>query len=98
MKKSRKGMELSMNTIIVAVILLIVLIVLIIMFTSKMRNVNRSLNSTESQYAQNKCKVIGTGRQCVVSKDSCEERGGFIYDKPQGGWSDCPLGQECCSG
>lgn len=98
MPKNKKGTELSMNIIIVAVVLLIVMIVLIMIFTGKMSSIRKSMNKTESQYSQDKCKVPGSGRACVISEDSCDERGGFVYESPDGGkWSDCRWGQVCCS-
>lgn len=95
--KNKKGMELSLNIIIIAVILFIVMIVMIAIFTGKIGQVRTSLNKTESQYGQDKCKVPGTDRSCAMNEDSCRSKGGFIYPKPSGGWSDCILGQECCS-
>lgn len=96
--KNKKAMEMSMNTVIIAVILLIVMIVLIMIFTGKMGSLRKSMNKTESEYSAEKCEVPGTGRVCVISEDACENRGGFVYQKPAGGkWGDCMWGQECCS-
>lgn len=96
-KKNRKGMEMSMNLIIMAVILLIVLIVLILLFTGKMGYLRKTTNDTGAQFDPNRCKVPGTGRVCVISEESCAERGGFSYPDPvEGRWSDC-YGQVCCS-
>ncbi|PIN86113.1 hypothetical protein COV19_06470 [Candidatus Woesearchaeota archaeon CG10_big_fil_rev_8_21_14_0_10_44_13] len=94
----KKGMELSLNVIIVAIVLFIVMIILVALFTGKMGGIRKSLNKTESQYSQDKCQIPGTDRVCVITQSSCENRGGFVYEAPQGGkWSDCYLGQICCS-
>lgn len=98
MVKNKKGTELSLNIVIVAVILFIVMIVLIALFTGKIGQIRKSMNKTESQYSEDKCKVPGTDGYCTISKDKCENMGGYIRQKPEGGWSDCILGQECCSG
>lgn len=96
--KGRKGVELTMNLIIIAVILLVVMIVMIAIFTGKMGGIRKSLNTTESQYSQERCEVPGTDRTCITTESACEGRGGFVYQKPSGGkWSDCMWGQVCCS-
>lgn len=99
MAGDKKGTELSLNVIIIAVILFVVMIVLIAIFTGKMGGIRKSMNKTESQYGEDKCKMPGTDRICVMTEKACvEERGGFVYQKPASGkWSDCLWGQACCS-
>ncbi|MFO8016842.1 MAG: hypothetical protein R6U32_07105 [Candidatus Woesearchaeota archaeon] len=94
----KKGMELSMNTIIIAAIGLMVLVVLVMIFTGKMSDIRQSTNKTESQFSQERCEVPGTGRECMISEDACKKKGGFVYSEPEGGWSDCSSIEVCCSG
>jgi len=92
----KKGMELSINIIVIAAIALIVMFVMIYIFIGKMADTRQDLNKTQSQYGPNTCNVPGSGRSCSGEK-ACLAAGGFIYPKPQGGWKDCYWVADCCS-
>ena len=66
--KTRKAMELSMNTIIVAAIALIVLVVLVIIFTGHTGKFTRGLNDCGSRGGQME--------ECTSTNTDCVEKGG----------------------
>ena len=66
----KKGAELSLNVIIVAVILLIVLVVLVIIFSGKLGLFTKSSEETSAPFKPTVCDVPGTGRYC---SDQCFE-------------------------
>lgn len=87
----KKGISLSMNTIIIAALALIVLVVLLLIFTGQVGKTRTGLNQTTSQYSGEQCKIPGTGRTCRFEA-KCEEINGVNY-----GQLDCSFGQICCS-
>ncbi|MCX8147067.1 MAG: hypothetical protein N3D84_01220 [Candidatus Woesearchaeota archaeon] len=90
--KSKKSLELSMNTIIIAVIALIVLVVVILIFTGQIGKAKGGLNKTQTTYSEDTCKIPGTSNECRTEAQ-CAERGGVNYGKK----NDCFFGQICCS-
>ena len=93
--KSKKGMDMSINLIIVAALALIILIVLILIFTGQIGKTRFALNKTGSTYSGDKCEIPGTARTCRGSEAICSDRGGISY-----GTLDCTLikgGLTCCS-
>jgi len=47
--KSKKGVEMSMNTIIIAALALVILVVLIILLTKQTGNVDQTINSCDGR-------------------------------------------------
>ena len=92
--KSKKGIELTMNTIIIAVIVLIVLVVLILLLTGQTGKTRIGLNKTQVAYTEN-CEIPGTGRVCRFPY-KCDDIGGISYGEE---FADCKRipGQICCS-
>jgi len=84
-------MELTMNTIIVAVIALVVLIVLILIFTGKIRLSSEGAQGAVKEYTGEKCEIPGTGRVCRPRGD-CQNMGGI-----DNGQLSCVAGMTCCS-
>ena len=70
MMKNKKGVELALNTIIVAVLVLIVLVILVFIFVNKSREFVTGISSCESRHSGN--------YQCVEDADSCTNLGGRI--------------------
>ncbi len=64
-RKAKKGIEISLNTIIIAAIAIIVLIVLSIIFTSNIKKTNDSLSD-----------CAGKGGYVCDSKETCMSNGG----------------------
>jgi len=90
--RSKKGIELSMNVIIIAVMALIVLVVVLLIMTGQLGKTRISLNKTSATYSGEQCEIPGTSRTCrPITK--CQETGGISYGK-----LNC-LGVEvtCCS-
>lgn len=79
---SKKGVEMSLNVIVVAALVLITLVVLTIAFTTKFGEFNKQVDD---------CKAKG-GKE--MTKEDCEEQDGLvtfrIYD------DDDPTGEYCC--
>lgn len=88
--KSKKGAEITLNTIIIATIAIIVLIILIGIFTGKIRLFGEGL-STAEQSAQKKICTNQNG-YCSNECDLSEK----VLKAPAGGWTDCPT-QKCCT-
>jgi len=47
--KSKKGMDMSLQTVVVAALVLLILVVLILVFTGQIGNFNKSLNACEEK-------------------------------------------------
>jgi hypothetical protein len=67
---SRKAVELSLNTVIVAAIVLLVLIVLILIFTGQMGKYTRGLNDCAKKGAT-------PGSECRQNSQACIDDGGI---------------------
>jgi len=87
---SRRGMELTMNTVIIAVIALIVLVVLALIFTGRIRTSSEATEKVVKEYTGERCSVPGTSRACRPQTD-CLSIGGL-----DNGRLDCMIGI-CCS-
>ncbi|MBI4150110.1 hypothetical protein HY488_01770 [Candidatus Woesearchaeota archaeon] len=90
MMKTKRGMELTMNTIVIAVIALIILIVLVLIFTGRIRITGEETEKVVQPYTGEKCSIPGTGRTCRFQNE-CESMGGL-----NNGQLDCTVGI-CCS-
>ncbi len=88
--KTKRGVELSMNAIIVGVMALIVLVVLAFVFTGKIRAASEATQNAVREYQGEKCSIPGTARACR-SVGVCKSIGGLDYGK-----LDCAVGI-CCS-
>lgn len=88
--KTKKGMELTMNTIVIAVIALIVLVVLVLIFTGRIRTTATTTQDVARTYEGEKCVIPGTQRACRTEND-CRSIGGL-----SNGILDCTQGI-CCS-
>ena len=86
----KKGMEMSINLIVIAALALFILIVLILIFTGNFGKFRWSLNKSQSTYSGDLCKTPGTMRQCRT-ETGCDLIGGINYGK-----LDCDL-PVCCS-
>ncbi len=71
--KSKKGVELTMSTIIIAVLVIVVLIVLILIFTGSVRNffIGTSDCKAKSGTCANECAIDETNM--FSGNPSCEE-------------------------
>jgi hypothetical protein len=78
----KRGVELSMNVIIIAAIALIVLVVLVILVTRGGINVQTGTGCTS---AGGQCQDIGEGESCQS-----------LYNLQSLGTKDCSDGQLCC--
>lgn len=83
-------MELTMNTIIIAVIALIVLVVLVFIFTGRIRTTSTATQDVVETYEGERCGIPGTQRVCRAEND-CRSIGGL-----SNGVLDCAQGI-CCS-
>ncbi|MCX6706540.1 MAG: hypothetical protein NT001_00135 [Candidatus Woesearchaeota archaeon] len=90
--RSKKGMDMSIELIIVAALALIILIVLILIFTGQIGKARFALNKTGATYSGDKCDMPSLGRTCKY-KVQCDDAGGIDY-----GTLDCTMGTICCSG
>ena len=88
--KGKQGAELTMNTIIIAVIALIVLITIVFIFASKIKGSSEKAQESAKEFTTGNCEIPGTGRVCK-SATECKATGGIDY-----GRLDCRLGI-CCS-
>jgi hypothetical protein len=79
----KRGVELSMNVIIIAAIALIILVVLVLLITGAFSNVR---NGT-------KCASQLNGQCADISGSTCAEAVGAGYTQMA---SDCPEEQTCC--
>ncbi len=84
---NKKGAELTLNTIIIAVIVLIVLVVMVLIFTGKIRETGKGITEVEQSIDAGKCEIPGA-RTCVETP-RCTR----ILTQFQ---ASCPSGQVCC--
>ena len=84
---SKKGVELTLNTIVIAAIVLVVLAVLVLVFTGQMGDFIRKIFNTTSEQ---RCADFGTIRE--MDSPSCESG----YTVRLGTFSDIPKGKYCC--
>ncbi len=78
----RRGVELSMNVIIIAAIALIVLVVLVILVTKGGIQIQ---NGTGCASAGGACQSVGEGESCQS-----------LYSMQSLGQKDCKADQQCC--
>lgn len=78
--KGRQGVQLTLNTVVIAVLVIIVLIVLILIFTKGTGGFLGGITSCEDRKGF-----------CASSSDSCTNSGGSVYRLGK-----CPEGQVCC--
>ena len=69
----KKGVELSMNVIIIAVICLIVLIVLVLIFSGRLGKFGEGVTQVEKSVDIEQCNIPGY-RQCVDRGTDCIEQ------------------------
>lgn len=89
---NKKGVELTVNTIIVVALGLLVLFVLFFVLQKNIlggsqRYINLSLEAERELKSQNICEKLFSGRACM---ENCG-----MYEEIPGQWTDCP-GQKCC--
>ncbi|GEM_PF-6670820 len=84
---NKKGAELTLNTIIIAVIVLIVLVVMVLIFTGKIRRTSEGITEVEQSVDAEKCEIPGV-RTCVETP-----RCNRILTQFQ---ASCQAGQVCC--
>ncbi|MBU0536122.1 MAG: hypothetical protein KKE20_04100 [Nanoarchaeota archaeon] len=89
--KSKKGVEMTLNTIIIAAIALIAMIILILFLTGNMGRARQNINKTSVTYGDN-CEIPGSGRDCKTPEE-CRNVGGVNYGT---NFPDCK-GMVCCS-
>ena len=91
----KKGVDLSVNVIIVAAIALAVLVVLFMIFTGRLGMFSKGVGETAS--CENTCKALGKLWAVDNTKSGCESRaGGGTYIS--GKYDDAPAGVCCCYG
>ena len=61
---NKKGAELSLNIVIIAVLLLIALVVLVIIFSGRLGVFQKGSEEASSPFKSTVCDVPGTGRYC----------------------------------
>ena len=64
---NRKGVEMSLNVIIIAVLVMIVLVVLVIIFSGRTQLFTKTTHDTSEPFSVKKCDIPGTGRYCSSS-------------------------------
>jgi len=80
----KRGVELSMNVIIIAAIALIVLVLLVLLVTNATKNIQ---NGTAcAQLNRGQCVSLGTGEGCADA----------LGDGYTSAARDCPSEQTCC--
>ncbi len=84
---NKRGAELTLNTIIIAIIVLIVLVVMVLLFTGKIRKTSEGITDVERSIDVQKCEIPGA-RACVEAM-ACSR----ILTQYQ---ASCPGGQVCC--
>ena len=85
--KNKKGVELSFNTIIIAILALIVLIVIVLVLTGKLGKTGEEMSKVEKSVSLENCNIPGY-RKCV-SAAQCPP-GKELAQFP------CAGGQYCC--
>ena len=95
----KKGVELTLQTVVVAVLVLLVLVVVALIFQKVVgKSVSELLgisNSTSQEIGGGKCASLLLGRECVGTSLECTNAGYRPLPKPFNGWSDCQQGV-CC--
>jgi hypothetical protein len=100
--KNKKGVELTLQTIIVAILMLTVLVVMILIFTGMIKlNVGRVENITNSQISGTCKDAYHPNYQCVDAKtECCDDCLKWSIDAGHSGGSDifkdCSEGEICC--
>ncbi len=86
---SERGVELSLNTVVIAILVLVVLAVLITIFSTQMQNTLRQImglgNTTFTDQGKSQCEE--QGHSCAMS---CPETNPEISLA-------CPFGRKCCT-
>ncbi len=98
--KGRKGVELTLQTVVVAILVLLVLVVLAIVFQRLVGKTVADLfgisNDTTAEARGEKCASVWLGRSCVASSADCTKDGyGRPLPTPAKPWPDCSSGV-CC--
>lgn len=91
---NKKGMELTMNTIIIAVLSLVVLAVLIGLFVRQVGKTSggySDIYSNVTTQQEDVCSSLIKGTSCVTA-DKCPDPS---KQKP-GSWDDCQAPKVCC--
>jgi len=68
--KSKKGVELTLNTVIIAVLALLVLLIVALIFTGSIKRFVPVIQGCEEKY--------GTDASCVDDKEACQSAGGRV--------------------
>ncbi len=93
---NKKGVELTLQTIGVAILILLVITVLAIVFSQVLREGIMKLlglsDETEKSITGNDCERLFSNRNCLTS-DQCSSRQG---KQLSGNWPDCKDGKVCC--
>lgn len=92
----KKGVEMSLQVIIVAVLALIVLVVLIIIFTGRIGKVGKGTEEAAQPFALERCDIPGTGRYC--SNDCGKDRIIRNIKDPANECADISKGSAYCCG
>lgn len=77
---NKKGVEITLQTVIIAVLVLIVLVVLVFILFKGTGNFLTGATSCEDK-----------GGECVSDAAYCRQLGGSVYSM-----GSCPSGQKCC--
>ena len=92
MTKKRNAQELSINTIILAVLGLIILVVLVALLTGRLGGFSKGIGEASS--CEKLCEVILKSKTAYDTKDLCEDAGG---DYRSGNFDDVTSGVCCCT-
>ncbi|MBW2969076.1 hypothetical protein KY304_01405 [Candidatus Woesearchaeota archaeon] len=98
---SKKGVSLSVNTIVVVVLALLVFVIVLYLLQSNISKSSKQyLNLTDQVekdiQSKDVCAKMFSGRYCYSPKKSeiCPEGYSVVY--PLNEWKDCDVGQNCC--
>jgi hypothetical protein len=95
--RNKRGIELALQTIVVAILLLIVLVVMIFIFTDMVKsNVIIYKNITDSQITGDCRDISHMNYQCVPQSECCDGCLKWAPDPDRTGQFDCSADEKCC--
>ncbi|MBN2458806.1 hypothetical protein JXB28_00845 [Candidatus Woesearchaeota archaeon] len=80
LSKDKKGVEITLQTVIIAVLVLIVLVVLLYILFKGIGG-----------FGEGATGCVDRGGECVSDAESCRQSGGSVYSM-----GSCPQGMKCC--
>lgn len=80
LSKDKKGVELTLQTVIIAVLVLVVLVVLLYILFKGIGG-----------FGEGATGCLDRGGECVSDSETCRNTGGSVFSM-----GSCPSGQKCC--